>query len=162
MQHRPRRDRQPLWQDTDGDGIQDPDETPIANVTIRLYNAAGTLVATTTTAGDGTWYFRTATNLAVDTQYFIVVDPAEFQSGDGLYGYSPTTLGAGTPLRDSDAAGVTPIGLGSQVGLVYTTGAAGQNEDDGDGRGEGGPAGESVLQFHDRTSLSKSLRFYHE
>ena len=117
-----------VWQDTDGDGIQDPDETPIADVTIRLYNAAGTLVATTATAGDGTWYFRTATGLAVDTQYFIVVDPAEFQAGGNLYGYSPTTLGAGTPLRDSDAAGVTPIGLGSQVGLVYTTGAAGQND----------------------------------
>ncbi len=117
-----------VWNDSDGDGIQDPGENPIANVTIRLYNAAGTLVASATTASDGTWYFRTASGLAASTQYFVVVDPAEFQSGGDLYGYSSTTLNAGTTLRDSDATGVTPIGLGSRVGLVYTTGPAGQND----------------------------------
>ena len=117
-----------VWRDDDGDGIQDPNENPIANVTIRLYNAAGSPVASATTGSDGTWYFRSSGGLAPDSQYFVVVDPAEFQSGGDLYGYSPTTLNAGTALRDSDATGITPIGLGSQVGLVYTTGAAGDND----------------------------------
>ena len=117
-----------VWLDSDGDGIQDPGESPIPNVTIRLYNAAGTLVATTTTGSDGTWYFGTTSGLAANTQYFVVVDPAEFQSGGDLYGYSPTVLNGGTVLRDSDATGVTPIGLGGQVGMVYTTGAGGHND----------------------------------
>ncbi len=46
-----------IWIDTNRNGIQDPNETPVAGVTVHLYNAAGTLVGTAETAQDGTYYF---------------------------------------------------------------------------------------------------------
>jgi protocatechuate 3,4-dioxygenase beta subunit len=50
------------WQDTNGNGIQDAGEPGLAGVTVRLYTSGGTLVATTTTAADGSYAF---TNLAL-------------------------------------------------------------------------------------------------
>ena len=46
-----------VWRDLDGDGIQDPGEPPIAGVTVRLYDDAGTLVGTAVTNSDGEYYF---------------------------------------------------------------------------------------------------------
>lgn len=49
-----------VWFDKNNDGIQDPDETPIASVTVGLYNS-GTLVATAVTNSKGEYYFSSAT-----------------------------------------------------------------------------------------------------
>ena len=48
-----------VWNDADGNGIQDPGETPIAGVTVELW--ADTLVGTAVTAADGTYYFVSGT-----------------------------------------------------------------------------------------------------
>ncbi|TAE26465.1 MAG: hypothetical protein EAZ91_17570 [Cytophagales bacterium] len=48
-----------IWLDTNKDGIQDPAETPIASVSVGLYNS-GTLVATAVTNAKGEYYFSSA------------------------------------------------------------------------------------------------------
>ena len=49
-----------VWADTDGDGVQDPDEGGIAGLEVQLWKDDGgtfTQIATVTTAADGTYYF---------------------------------------------------------------------------------------------------------
>src|SRR5581483_3685066 len=53
-----------VWLDTNGNGIQDAGETGINGVTVQLLNSSGTVIATTTTAGDGNYTFS---NLAAGT-----------------------------------------------------------------------------------------------
>lgn len=66
-----------VWIDLDQDGIQDTDETPIANVTVNLYDINGDLVATTTTDANGEYYFTDANvagGLQPNTFYEIRLD----------------------------------------------------------------------------------------
>ncbi|MBK9462532.1 MAG: carboxypeptidase regulatory-like domain-containing protein [Sphingobacteriales bacterium] len=47
-----------LWNDTNGDGVQDPGETGIPGVTITLYDSNGDVIATTTTDDNGNYVFE--------------------------------------------------------------------------------------------------------
>ncbi|MTB54012.1 SdrD B-like domain-containing protein, partial [Lewinella sp. W8] len=94
-----------VWQDTDGDGVQDAGEPGIENVTVNLLDADGNQIATTTTDGNGFYEF---TNLAPDTYRVEFVTPAGLTP-------SPADQG-GDDATDSDAlaGGVTaPIVLES-------------------------------------------------
>jgi large repetitive protein len=53
-----------VWIDSNGNGIQDAGEVGINGLTIQLLNASNTVVATTTTSGDGNYTFS---NLAPGT-----------------------------------------------------------------------------------------------
>src|SRR5206468_1175393 len=53
-----------VWLDTNADGNQDAGEPGINGVTVQLLNAANTVVATTTTSGNGNYTFA---NLAAGT-----------------------------------------------------------------------------------------------
>ena len=46
-----------VWNDANGDGTQDPSEGGIAGLTVRLVNAGGTQLATTTTNAQGQYKF---------------------------------------------------------------------------------------------------------
>ncbi|MEZ4987168.1 MAG: SdrD B-like domain-containing protein [Saprospiraceae bacterium] len=46
-----------VWEDIDHDGQQDDFEPAIPNVTVHLKNAAGVIIATTTTDANGEYYF---------------------------------------------------------------------------------------------------------
>lgn len=52
-----------VWVDSDGDGIQDPDEAPISGVIVELYKN-GVKVGQTTTDALGEYYFTSGTNAA--------------------------------------------------------------------------------------------------
>ncbi len=79
-----------VWVDSDADGIQDPSESPIPNVQIRLYSRTGTLVGVTTTNTQGEYYFNTSnvdttgvsvtgvpttglTGMSLNTRYYVVI-----------------------------------------------------------------------------------------
>lgn len=47
-----------VWEDRDGDGIQDDGEPGIGGVEVTLFNAAGVRVASTTTSSSGNYEFR--------------------------------------------------------------------------------------------------------
>ncbi|HNI44559.1 MAG TPA: SdrD B-like domain-containing protein, partial [Chitinophagales bacterium] len=88
-----------VWIDADADGIQDPTESGIPNVQVRLYDQSGLLVGLTTTDTNGEYYFNPTnvdnngvntttgaatvgyTGLAPNTQYFIVLG----QSGTNTF-----------------------------------------------------------------------------
>lgn len=125
-----------VWLDANSNGIQDAGESGIANVTLRLYDSSGALIAsaTTTDSADanlhGTYAFN---DLSPETSYTLVIDPAAFESGGALAGLRRTQTGAGTALTDSD--GVFLSGLtgemaahNGRVGRSFTTGAPGASD----------------------------------
>ena len=46
-----------VWSDADNDGVQDPGEVGLGGVTVNLTDLVGGIIATTTTAADGTYLF---------------------------------------------------------------------------------------------------------
>ncbi len=84
-----------VWEDTNGDGIQDPGETGIDGVLVTLYASDGTVVGTTTTV-NGSYSFTD-------------VPAGEYYMGFGTptgYSASPANQG-GDPTQDSDI--INPI-----------------------------------------------------
>lgn len=129
-----------VWLDTDKDGVQDPGEQPIPGVTVRLYAADGTLLATAITDANGQYYFSSApgtstssarygiSSLSPNTANFTVrLDNAlDYAAGGPLNGYSPTLLdsdpSANGNSRDSDGAVV-----GGFPRTTFNTGGPGHN-----------------------------------
>ena len=75
-----------VWNDLNNNGTRDANEPGLANVPVRLFNAAGTLVASTTTDGNGNYLFTKLT----PGDYSVEADlPAGFVSSSGTNG-SPT------------------------------------------------------------------------
>ena len=66
-----------VWLDSNGNGVQDAGETGINGVTVKLLDAYGVLVATTTTSGDGNYTFDTL----IAGNYTVQVDPATLPAG---------------------------------------------------------------------------------
>lgn len=63
-----------VWFDSDRDGVQDADEPPIEGATVRLLDADGTELATTTTDADGEYYFNEPDGLRPDARYQVEFD----------------------------------------------------------------------------------------
>jgi hypothetical protein len=112
-----------VWLDNDQDGIQNPNEPGVPDVTVKLYTASGSLVATTTTDDDGYYLFSSV----APGSYYVVV---ELPPSDP--GYQFTTEHAGNnPDLDSDVNPITGktdtfgVALGesqlhvADAGLVY-------------------------------------------
>lgn len=113
-----------VWVDTDGDGQQDADELPVPGVTVRLYDAAGNVAATTTTDATGRWYFPVAPN----TAYTVRMDnPADYRAGGPLQGLVLTGADRGGDVTDSDATTVAGFPR-----IPVTTGGPGANDHDFD------------------------------
>ena len=138
-----------VWLDADNDGVQDPNEAPIAGVVINLYadvNKDGiadnnTVIGTATTSADGTWYFNNANvadgdpstagnqiGLTPGMGYVVQIASSQFNTtGSGpLANLTPTVANTGgtgqADIRDSDAALVGGL---SQIAVV--AGDAGEN-----------------------------------
>jgi len=88
-----------VWEDTDGDGIQDPNESGVNGVTVTLYDAnTGQIIGSTTTDPNGYYLFDDLP----DGSYYVVF-------GD-VPGYDFATSNNGNDNLDSDAGpnGQTP------------------------------------------------------
>ncbi len=116
-----------VWLDTDNDGIQDPCEQPLVGVNVTLYNTSGAVVATTTTDGNGEYYFSSANGLLPNTMYFVSVGTGG-QFSNGKLSYSgnsyPLTVantgtGANPDINDSD--GVLGLAGAPAATLAYPT-----------------------------------------
>ena len=123
-----------VWIDADGDGVQDASELGLDGVTVQLIGPGNVVIGTAVTANGGQYYFSSASgtstgnalyNLALlpSTTYRIRID----MSQPALAAYSlagaNTDASANGDSRDSDA---TLTGVLAEV--VYTTGAAGEND----------------------------------
>lgn len=110
-----------VWHDADADGIQDAGEAGIAGVTVSLYTSGGALVSSTTTNGNGEYYFTVNPN----ANYQLRLDNnADFTSGP-LQNYRATKLNeGGNDAIDSDGEDIG----GGVIGTDVATGAAGAND----------------------------------
>ena len=86
-----------VWLDLDGDGIQDPGEAPLAGVPVTLYGANGTTVlASTTTANDGTYVFSS--------------DPTRTSTTGRAYNVTALTAGAQVIVQAPVSRTLAPYG----------------------------------------------------
>ena len=98
-----------VWEDKDADGVQESGENGIAGVTVKLLNAAGTVIATTTTNASGNYLFSNLN--AGDYKVQVVKPTGYYYSGKDLGGNDATD-------SDVDATGTT----------VLTTLSSGEND----------------------------------
>jgi uncharacterized repeat protein (TIGR01451 family) len=90
-----------VWLDANGDGVQDADETGVAEVTVSLHSVDGAVVASTQTNAAGMYGFESV----LPGDYYLAF--SEFPTG-----YVPTASGmSGNAQTDSDAdaAGKTQV-----------------------------------------------------
>ncbi|WP_141004606.1 SdrD B-like domain-containing protein [Nocardioides humi] len=118
-----------VWNDENGDGIQDPGEDGIAGVTVNLYDPAGNLVATKVTNSRGEYYFDSINDgVGFNTDYVIRLDKPEDYTGNGkLAGVGLTDEDQGTgPEQDRLDSDGTLVGGYPEASI--TTGNRGEND----------------------------------
>ncbi|MFS0894665.1 SdrD B-like domain-containing protein [Microbacterium sp. 179-I 3D3 NHS] len=111
-----------VWLDADGDGVQGAAEAPIAGVTVRLFAADGTLVATAVTGPQGEYLFSSSPGtstgsaayglpLTPESDYEIRLDePGDYGSGGPLHDLGPTVSAAGGDVAvDSNGIPQSPV-----------------------------------------------------
>ncbi|MCB1759812.1 MAG: RICIN domain-containing protein [Gammaproteobacteria bacterium] len=139
-----------VWIDADRDGVQDASESGIANVTVILRDASGTLITTATTDGNGFYSF---TGLCAG-DYIVEYDAATVPAG-----LVPTLTGQGSISTDSnpsptnvnlptDNSSDDTIDFGFNEPCTGTIGNFVWNDSDRDGiqdAGESGIAGVTVI-----------------
>lgn len=87
-----------VWFDADADGIQDPGEDPMAGITIELINSSGLVMSTTTTDGNGRYYFE---NVPANTDLKVRVAQVNYDAG-GVFAAGGTYAGRGS-ITTADA-----------------------------------------------------------
>jgi len=107
-----------VWEDTDGDGVQDPGEPGVSGVTVELQDAGGTLIASATTDANGNYIFSNDPNgtsnashkynlgISANTAYKLVVPTTN--GGNNLTSAN-TGEGSNPDLNDSDAVPGTGV-----------------------------------------------------
>ena len=154
-----------VFNDLDGDGIQDANEVGVAGITITLLNAAGQPIATTTTDAFGNYKFS---GLAAGNYSVRVTPPSNYslspkgQGGDGnldsdfdpiTYTTSPITLLGGQNRTDIDAGlkftQPQPASVGDRVWLDIN----------GDGVQDAGEPGVSNVLVTLYNSVGAPVRF---
>ena len=85
-----------VWNDLNGNGLQDSGEPGISGVTVQLKNSSGTVIQTTTTNASGVYQF---TGLSAGTYTVVLSTPPG-------YTVSPSTVGTNTAI-DSNGSPAT-------------------------------------------------------
>ncbi|MBB4664233.1 SdrD B-like domain-containing protein [Conexibacter arvalis] len=111
-----------VWFDANRDGVQDPDETPVADVVVELLDAAGNVIATTRTDASGQYWFDESNvpgAIQPHTDYTVRIPLDQ----PALEGWTPTADHTSDALRDSNG-----VVSGRYVIDPLRTGAAGHND----------------------------------
>jgi protocatechuate 3,4-dioxygenase beta subunit len=94
-----------VWYDANKDGIQDPTEAAVPGVTVKLYNAAGNVVATTTTDAEGKYLFPGLANGDYSVGFSNLPSGYGFTSQEGTAGAPAAFSSNGS---DANPQGRTP------------------------------------------------------
>ncbi|GAA1097995.1 hypothetical protein GCM10009668_14180 [Nocardioides dubius] len=119
-----------VWDDEDGDGVQDAGEAGISGVTVNLYEADGvTLVATTVTNSRGEYYFDSITDgVDFNTDYVVRIDkPGDYTGSGKLAGLGLSNEDSGTG-PDQDRLDSDGVMVGGYPQATITTGNRGEND----------------------------------
>jgi len=92
-----------VWTDSNGNGLQDPEEAPAIGVKVTLYALDGTALATTQTDDDGIYSFK----VEKPGDYYLVFDPTRFYTIKNSDGTSRLSQTATIREDDSDADPLT-------------------------------------------------------
>jgi uncharacterized repeat protein (TIGR01451 family) len=123
-----------VWLDSDQDGVQDPNETPIAGVVVQLRDPLGNVIATATTDANGHYYFSNLPGTSSASAIYGVPGLTFFTNGyqvtidlnqtplNGLIPTQPDVNGNGEDIHDSDG-----VLNGSLVLATFGTGSPGAN-----------------------------------
>lgn len=114
-----------VWFDSNGNGLQDSGEAGIAGVTVQLKNAAGAVVASTTTDSNGLYGFDVAAgtysiNVKAPNGYFVTRKDVGSNGAidsdiDANGNSSQVTVAAGQTITSLDAGLYTKASLGDLV-----------------------------------------------
>lgn len=112
-----------VWYDANGNGIQDPNENGISNISVMLTDENDLVISTTTTDADGIYLFSD-TNVTVgidyNTDYKIKINLLDAQIFNGEIN-STTLLNAGSGKNNNHA-----MMIGDLATIEITTGSSGQ------------------------------------
>lgn len=113
-----------VWEDTNGNGIQETGEQPLVDVVVQLVSSAGAVLHTTATDAKGEYYFstlapRSHASLVENTAFTIVVALNQTVLGGQ---YLPTRVDNGNDATDSDARLDEPS---REARISYSSGAFG-------------------------------------
>ena len=124
-----------VWIDSNGNGIQEPGEAPLANVTVELLDSNGVVISTVTTDASGNYFFSSGPGTDSGNQDYLIsgllpnsnytVRIPDISGGSqqaALVGMSLTQANQGQDLHDSDA---TVNGVNAVISV--TTGNPGGN-----------------------------------
>ncbi len=88
-----------VWLDTNGNGTQDAGETGINGVTVQLLDSSSTVIATTTTSGDGNYTFSNLLGGSYTVRVVSGTLPAGFTPTFDLDGIATANTGQLHPRR---------------------------------------------------------------
>jgi uncharacterized repeat protein (TIGR01451 family) len=134
-----------VWEDLNGNGIQDPGEPGIGGVTVHLLDGTGAVMQTATSGADGSYGF---TGMVPGTYYVEFVPPAGFVFTLKGQGADPTLASAADPASgDTGPLVLTPgvTNLTANAGLYRPVVLSGFVWDDANGNG-----------FQDRTEQGRA------
>lgn len=123
-----------VWTDDDGDGLRDAGESPRSFVAVQLLDAAGNVVASTTTAADGSYSFADVVPgdyaLRIGDAATLSLSPPDVGTDDTLDSdFDPTARTAPVLLKSGESLGHLDAGV-----FVPVT-VQGKTWTDGDGDG---------------------------
>ncbi|MEL6656096.1 MAG: SdrD B-like domain-containing protein [Bacteroidota bacterium] len=129
-----------VWEDLDGDGIQDPNEPGVEGVTVNLKDENGNIIDTQTTDADGEYLFTELTPGTYSVQFELPTgftftdlnaggdDTVDSDADPAMNGMTdPVTLGNGDDNRDQDAGIVRDPDLDMVKDLVEVTSLGDEN-----------------------------------
>lgn len=125
-----------VWIDEDQDGIQDPNEMPVANLLVFLRDSVGTVLDSTITDLQGRYYFE---DIAPERNFYLTLGNLQDYNGKSLLingeQYVPNTrrsrIGWGNNENDSDARyfnTLDPLIIRRFIGTEYATGKENEND----------------------------------
>ncbi|MBD3374124.1 T9SS type A sorting domain-containing protein [candidate division KSB1 bacterium] len=107
-----------VWYDADKDGQQDPNEIPLANAILYLYDESGQLVGKARSSADGKYLF----DKIVQGKYTIQVDPSSLPDDYSLTTATPqfhVELEGGSHLTHADFGFVEGNGQGCKTVMAW-------------------------------------------
>ncbi len=125
-----------VWDDVDADGVQDPNEASLDNVSVQLIAPGGGVLATAVTANGGQYYFSSGAGTTTANAVYNIAGLTPSTAGyririataQGALGGRGLTLSNSDPSGNGDSRDSDGVLVGANAEVTLATGAAGAND----------------------------------